>query len=62
MKEKFDKVIIEMKSVQSSDDDTDKMELITEGRFAFEGLRYVIEYNDSEATGFEDSVTTIEVI
>ena len=46
MKEKFDKVIIEMKSVQSSDDDTDKMELITEGRFAFEGLRYVIEYND----------------
>lgn len=61
LKEKFDNVIIEMKSTQTDSDDTNGLELITEGRYIYSGDKCIIEYNDSEATGFEDSVTSIEV-
>lgn len=54
-------VMIKMKSVQSIDDDSNELELITEGTFEENEGRYYITYKDSEATGYEDSVTTVEV-
>lgn len=59
---KFSKpVMIKMKSVQLADGESNEVELITEGKFSFSGGKFLISYNDSEATGFEDSVTSVEV-
>ncbi len=62
MQNQYSKVMIEMESSQMMDGDVSKIELMTEGRYISEKDRYVIEYNDSEATGFEDSVTSIEIL
>lgn len=60
--EKFSKpVMINMKSVQTADGESTEVELITEGEFSFQDGRYRISYKDSEATGFEHSVTSVEV-
>lgn len=59
---KFSKpVMIKMKSVQTVDGEPTEVELITEGEFSFENGKYKVTYKDSEATGFEDSVTSVEV-
>lgn len=57
---KFNKpVMIKMKSVQNTGGESTEVELITEGTLSFESGRYTISYKDSEATGFEDSVTSV---
>lgn len=53
--------MIKMKSIQITDGDENEVELITQGTYSYENGRYIVTYEDSEATGFEDSVTTIEV-
>lgn len=53
--------MIKMKSIQITDGDENEVELITQGTYSCENGRYIVTYEDSEATGFEDSVTTIEV-
>ncbi len=53
--------LIKMKSIQITDGDESEVELITKGTYSYEDGRYRVSYEDSEATGFEDSVTTVEV-
>lgn len=54
-------VMIKMRSVQTVDGESTEVELITKGTFLSADGKYQISYEDSEATGFEDSVTMIEV-
>ncbi len=55
------KYLIEMKSIQFTEDDKTETELVTSGTFSCENGRYTISYLDSEATGFEGSETKINV-
>ncbi|MDD6825664.1 MAG: DUF1934 domain-containing protein [Oscillospiraceae bacterium] len=60
--EKFSKpVMIKMKSIQDTDGESSEMELITEGNLSYDSGRYRVSYKDSEATGFENSVTSLEI-
>jgi len=54
-------VIIQMKSVQSIYNEKTETELITQGQYSKEDDSYYISYEDSEATGFNGSVTKISV-
>ncbi len=54
-------VMIKMKSIQTIDDETNEMELITEGTYECVDQKYTIKYEDSEATGYEGSSTSIEL-
>lgn len=50
-----------MKSIQSVYNEKTETELITTGKFNIENNIFYISYEDSEATGFEGSVTEISV-
>ncbi|HEZ7986622.1 MAG TPA: DUF1934 domain-containing protein [Ruminococcus sp.] len=54
-------VLISLKSIQYQDDDTSKTELLTKASFIRENGFDIISYEDTSATGFEGSVTTIKV-
>lgn len=54
-------VLISLKSIQYQDDDTSKIELLTKASFIRENGFDIISYEDTSATGFEGSVTTIKV-
>ena len=56
-----DNVMISLTSVQWQDDEKSETELLTKANFSQSGDNYVISYNDTEATGFEGSVTTITI-
>jgi len=62
MKENTRAVIIKMKSVQTVEGESTEMELITEGSFSCSDRSYKVSYKDSEATGFEDCTTSVEVM
>ncbi|MGN0612542.1 MAG: DUF1934 domain-containing protein [Porcipelethomonas sp.] len=53
--------IITMKSIQAIYDEKTETELVTKGNFRIENDTFYISYEDSEATGFEGSVTEIAV-
>ncbi|MBE6859110.1 MAG: DUF1934 domain-containing protein [Ruminococcus sp.] len=55
------KVLISLTSIQYQDDDTNKTELLTKAEFVRENGYDIISYEDTSATGFEGSVTTIKV-
>ncbi len=61
MKDEVKPVMIKMKSIQTVDDESNELELITEGTLEGKDGKYIIKYKDSEATGYEDSATSIEV-
>lgn len=46
---------IKMKIVQTADGESDKSELFTKGEFRLHNGAYYIDYDESEATGFEGS-------
>ena len=50
---------IKIKGIQSAGGDRDEVELMTAGFFAPRRGGYVISYEESEATGFEGSRTTL---
>ena len=50
---------IKIKGIQTADGDNDVVELMTTGFFAPRRGGYVISYEESEATGFEGSRTTL---
>lgn len=55
-------VIISIKGVQRLEDaDPDTMELVTEGRLEQDGNSYTLSYQESELTGLEGTMTTIQV-
>lgn len=54
-------VYINIKGVQIVDSQRDTTELSTEASFYRKNEHYYIVYNDSEATGFVDSKTTLKI-
>lgn len=54
-------VNITLVSVQSDGNDKQSTELFAKGKLLKKDDRYVISYEESEATGFAGSVTTLEV-
>ena len=56
-----DNVTISLVSTQSDGINTEQTELITRGRLEKKSDRFVISYNETEATGFEGAVTELSV-
>ena len=55
-------VIISIKGMQKYEDsDPDTIELVTEGRLMRDDLGYTLTYQESELTGLEGTLTTIQV-
>ena len=54
-------VLIEIKGVYRQDGDEDSIELFTTGSYYKRNGHYYIAYDESEATGFEGSRTTLKV-
>jgi len=54
-------VLISIKGVYASDDDRDVIELFTLGQYYKRNGNYYISYEETEATGFEGSRTTLKV-
>ena len=55
-------VVISIKGMQEYEDmDTDCVELVTEGRLLRSGTSYTLIYQESELTGLEGTITTIQV-
>ncbi len=56
-----DNILISLTSVQWQDKEKSETELLTRAKCHREGKSCVISYEDTEATGFKGSVTTIKV-
>ncbi|MCQ2490335.1 MAG: DUF1934 domain-containing protein [Ruminococcus sp.] len=54
-------VLISLTSIQWQDDEKNETELLTRASLSRAGSRDIISYEDTSATGFEGSVTTITV-
>jgi uncharacterized beta-barrel protein YwiB (DUF1934 family) len=54
-------VLISLTSIQWQDDEKNETELLTRASLSKAGSQDVISYEDTSATGFEGSVTTITV-
>lgn len=55
-------VVISIKGMQKYDNtDPDVIELVTQGRLTREGESYTLSYQESELTGLEGTLTTIQV-
>ena len=55
-------VVISIKGMQKyNDTDPDVIELVTQGRLTREGGSYTLSYQESELTGLEGTLTTIQV-
>ncbi len=55
-------VVVSVKGMQKFDNtDPDVIELVTEGHLTREGESYTISYQESELTGLERTLTTIQV-
>ena len=55
-------VVISIKGMQQYEDaDPDTIELVTAGRLQKEGESYTLSYQESEVTGLEGTLTTIQV-
>ena len=55
-------VVISIKGMQKYDNtDPDVIELVTQGRLTREGGSYTLSYQESELTGLEGTLTTIQV-
>jgi len=52
--------MIRMKSIQKVDGEDSEVELLTKGEFSYSDGKYRVSYEDSEATGFENSETVVE--
>ena len=57
----MDNVKVSIKGMQIQDDDTNDVELFTEGQFEKNGDKYILVYKESEMTGFEGTTTTVEI-
>lgn len=54
--------MITLKSVQSTGENKEEMEIITEGSYRKTADGYVISYNESEATGYNGSKTVLTTV
>ncbi|MEA4912790.1 MAG: DUF1934 domain-containing protein [Oscillospiraceae bacterium] len=61
MTEQPSNCVITIRGTQRADGDTDRQSLSTLGRYYKENGAYCISYTESEATGYQGSVTTLRV-
>ncbi|MCI5751658.1 MAG: DUF1934 domain-containing protein [Oscillospiraceae bacterium] len=54
--------LINLKSIQTAEDDKSEVELVTEGVLRPVSGGFEIEYEESETTGYENSTTTIKCL
>ena len=54
-------VLISIRGIYQNEDDRDEIEIFTTGQYYRRGGSYYICYDESEATGFEGSRTTMKV-
>lgn len=54
-------VLINIKGIYKNEEDSDVIELFTTGHYYKKNGHYYISYEESEATGFEGSRTTLKV-
>ena len=54
-------VLISLTSIQWQDDEKNETELVTRASLSKTGSQNIISYEDTSATGFEGSITTITV-
>lgn len=54
-------VVISIKGIYAGEEDTDSLELVTQGQFCRRKDSYYIRYRESAATGYENCVTTLKV-
>ncbi|MDF2522913.1 MAG: hypothetical protein K0R31_554 [Clostridiales bacterium] len=54
-------VIISLIGSQTVEQDTNKIELVTEGKYYKKGSSYYITYRESEVTGLQGTTTTLKV-
>lgn len=54
-------VLLKLVSIQTIGKDSSKTELITSGSMQKQDNKWIIEYNESEATGFKGCTTTLTV-
>lgn len=54
-------VIISLVGSQTVEQDTNRIELVTEGKYYKKGNSYYITYKESEVTGLEGTTTTLKV-
>ncbi|MBQ8974889.1 MAG: DUF1934 domain-containing protein, partial [Oscillospiraceae bacterium] len=57
----MNKVLLSIKSTQKVDDNSDGIELVTEGVYSYENGVARFEYQESELTGFEGTTTHFQV-
>lgn len=56
------KALITVKGIQkNAQNETDTIELVTEGRFSKKGEYYYIKYDESEISGLDKTTTTLKV-
>lgn len=58
MKEDY---IINIEGTMEQDGETDTIQLTTRGSFSLRGGKYYICYKETEATGYDGSITTVKV-
>ncbi|WHH57369.1 DUF1934 domain-containing protein [Petroclostridium sp. X23] len=54
-------VIISVKGTQHLEDDTDSIELVTQGKYYKKGSNYFVSYKETEMTGMEGTTTTLKI-
>lgn len=55
------KVIVTIKSRQTADDEDEKIELITTGRFYKKDDEYYVVYDETQISGMEGTTTTVKI-
>ncbi len=55
------KAMISIKSTQTAGEETDTTEIITQGRYSTDNGSCVLSYEETEATGYDGSVTCVKV-
>lgn len=57
---KMKDALIKIRSIQINEEDKDETEIITEGRYELKGSVCELRYDETEATGYEGSVTSVK--
>ncbi|MDF2566900.1 MAG: hypothetical protein K0R90_356 [Oscillospiraceae bacterium] len=55
------KVLINIKSIQTVEEDQDVTEFFTNGNLYFKNDKWYITYEESETTGYKDCTTTLKI-
>lgn len=57
----MENVRVSIKGIQQQNEESNDVELFTEGKFKKDGEKYILKYTESEMTGFDNTTTTVEI-